>query len=77
MVKTIHSDKNKKLIETIKKIRNEKGFTQLDIANKLSKPQSYISKIESGERRIDLIELETICHLLGIDLLDFIIRYRK
>lgn len=77
MVKTIHSDKNKKLIETIKKIRNEKGFTQLELANKLSKPQSFISKIESGERRVDLIELEKICHLLGIDLIDFIVLYKE
>lgn len=77
MVKTIHSNKNKKLIETIKKMRTEKGFTQLELANKLSKPQSFISKIESGERRIDLIELEKICCLLDFDLIDFIILYRK
>lgn len=77
MVKTIHTNKNKKLIKTIKKIRKEKGLTQIDLANKLSKPQSFVSKIESGERRIDLIELEQICHILDFDLIDFIILYRK
>ncbi|NEK79367.1 MAG: helix-turn-helix transcriptional regulator, partial [Xanthomonas perforans] len=41
-------------------------------ANALGKPQSYVSKYESGERRLDLIELSDLCSVLGISLYDFV-----
>ena len=43
----------------------------------LSKPGSFISKIESGERRIDLIELREICIALGSNLKEFINEFEK
>jgi transcriptional regulator with XRE-family HTH domain len=43
--------------------REKAGLTQQEVAEKLKKPQSYISKIESGERRIDFIELEDLCQI--------------
>ena len=48
----------------LKKIRVEKGITQLQLANMLKKPQSFISKYESGERRIDVHEFIYICKAL-------------
>lgn len=53
-------------------IRKEKGITQVELANKLEVPQSFVSKYESGERKIDLIELNLICNALGIALQDFV-----
>lgn len=51
---------------TLKKVRISSGFNQSQLADKLGKPQSYISKYESGERKIDYIEVKTICGVCGI-----------
>ena len=47
---------------------------QTDLASRLGHPQSYVSKYESGERRLDLLELREICIALGIPLQKFISR---
>ena len=47
---------------------------QMDLADRLGQPQSYVSKYESGERRLDLLELRQICNGLGISLEIFIRR---
>jgi transcriptional regulator with XRE-family HTH domain len=57
MKKTIYSEEHKHLIEQLRKARKEAGLEQNEVAKLLSKTQSYISKIESGQRRIDLIQL--------------------
>lgn len=43
--------------------RNEAGLTQVDVAQRLKKPQSYISKIERGERRVDVTELSILAKI--------------
>ncbi len=45
---------------------------QVDLANRLQRPQSYVSKYESGERRLDLLELKQICCALGTSLEEFV-----
>ncbi|WP_199720592.1 helix-turn-helix domain-containing protein [Stagnimonas aquatica] len=61
----------------LKSVRLETGLTQMEMAARLrSRPQSYVSKSESGERKIDLVELEEICEAIGVDLLDFVRRYQ-
>lgn len=57
MPKSIYSTKYKEVIEKLQIARKEIGLTQTDVARKLDKPQSYVSKIEKGERRIDITEL--------------------
>ena len=54
---TIHDPRYLQLIERLIQIRNEKNITQTDLAKKLQKPQSYVSKTETLERRLDVIEL--------------------
>ena len=51
----------------LKKARVEGGILQKDLAKTLRKPQSYISKIESGERNLDVVEFIQYCEGLGID----------
>jgi transcriptional regulator with XRE-family HTH domain len=58
MSKTIYSKEHKYLIEQLKKARKEAGFDQEQVAKLLKKTQSYVSKIESGQRRIDVIQLK-------------------
>ena len=58
MNKSIYSKDYKEIIERLKKARIEADLSQQAVADKLSKPQSYISKIESGERRLDVAEMK-------------------
>jgi len=57
MGKSIYLKEYKAIIELLKKARLESGLTQVEVAKKLKKPQSFISKCEACERRIDLLEL--------------------
>lgn len=59
-------------IDRLKKIRIELGIKQADVANKLGKPQSYISKIERGERRLDISELKELAKIYKKDITHFI-----
>ncbi|KFC97606.1 DNA-binding protein [Leminorella grimontii ATCC 33999 = DSM 5078] len=45
----------------------QKGITQERLAQALKRPQSFVAKVESGERRLDVIEFAYIARLLGID----------
>lgn len=65
MAKSIHSNEYKNVLKKLQKARSEAGFTQVEVSQKLKKPQSYISKIERGERRIDITELSILAKIYG------------
>lgn len=46
--------------------RREQGLTQVTVAERLNKPQSFVSKYESGERRLDVIEFIEVCEALHV-----------
>jgi transcriptional regulator with XRE-family HTH domain len=58
MAKTIYSKEHRTLVERLKRARKERGLDQEDVAKLLRVSQSYISKMESGQRRIDIIQLK-------------------
>jgi len=58
-----YTQKYKKFTEKLKKAREESGLTQVEASAKLKKPQSYFSKIERGERRIDAVELADLARI--------------
>lgn len=64
MPKTIHTSEYQKITERLKQARLNAGLTQEDVAMKLDKPQSYVSKVEAGEQRIDVIELKNLAKIL-------------
>lgn len=57
MTRSLHSARYAALCERLTAERNRRGLTQADVARRLGKPQSYVSKVEAGERRLDVIEL--------------------
>jgi len=59
----------------LRQIRQEAGITQNQLADALSQSQSYVSKYESGEQRLDITELEAICAAIGVDLVQLVERY--
>lgn len=67
MPKSIYKKSYNQLKELLIGARKASGLTQTALADKLSKPQSFVSKYESGERRIDVIEFIEIAEALGID----------
>lgn len=60
------------LLNEILAARNASGLSQVEISKRLGVSQSTWSKIEAGERRIDLIELRRFCRVVGISLPEFV-----
>ncbi len=58
MPRAIYTEEHRVIVERLKKARFEIGFDQVDVAKKLGRTQSYISKIESGQRRFDVLQLK-------------------
>ena len=76
MQKSIANAKQRGFLELIREIRQQAGLRQLDVAERLKQPQSFVSKYESGERRLDLLELDLVCEACGIGLSEFVRRFQ-
>jgi transcriptional regulator with XRE-family HTH domain len=72
MQKSISSKEYKVLLEALRDMRERAGMTQLELADLLESTQTFVSKCERGERRVDVIELRSWCEALGLPLLTFI-----
>ena len=70
-MKSIHVKKSKQIVRLLKQKREENGITQRQLARTLHLRQNQISKIETNERRIDLLELINYCRGVDIDFMDF------
>jgi len=65
------------LLSLLREIRSDAGLRQVDLAEKLGQPQPYVSRYESGERRLDILELRQVCDAVGIKLEEFVARLEK
>ena len=77
MDKTLHSAEQRRLVELLRQMRKEAGLTQAQVAARLGRPQSFVSKYESGERRLDLIELRAVGRALGTNLARLVKRFES
>ena len=60
-------DAHNQLRDVLLDARRKKGLTQVEVATLLDKPQSFVSKYESGERRLDIIEFLEVCKALKVN----------
>lgn len=67
MSKTIYRHEYDVLLNLIKKHRKESGLTQVACSKALRRPQSFMSDVETGSRRLDIVQLRDLCNVLGID----------
>ena len=67
--------KRTRLANLLRQIRLDAGLTQVQVASRLGETQSYVSKYESGEQRLDLTEIESVCKAVGVPLLKFVKAY--
>jgi len=69
--KSIFTTEYAVLRDLLRELRTEKGLTQVQLSETLGMPQSFVSKYETGERRLDVIELREVCQALGTTLAAF------
>jgi transcriptional regulator with XRE-family HTH domain len=74
MEKSIFTDEYAALLELLREVRSESGLTQVQLAQRLRRSQSFVSKMEVGQRRLDVIQLRTVCGALGTTLPEFVAR---
>lgn len=66
-LKSIYERSYRTLLSVLVQARKDAGLTQQQLADKLGRPQSFVSKTENGERRIDVVEFLELCRLVGAD----------
>ena len=77
MVKSTHTSQHAHLQSLLRQVRIEAGLRQVELADRLGLPQSFVSKYEAGQRRLDLVELSAVCAAIGISLETFVRRFEE
>ena len=72
MTKSVHTKNYVRFLELLIKARRDANVTQEQVAEKLNRPQSFVSKYENGERRVDLVEFLEIAQAVGFDPVAFV-----
>lgn len=66
MQKSIYTQQHQRLCELLVEARKKAGLTQVEVAERLGKPQSFVAKYEGGERRLDVIEFLAVADVIGV-----------
>ena len=67
--KSIHDHGYAVLVEILRNARKSAGVTQVELSRRLGRPQSFVSRYEQAERRLDIMEVREICRSIGADFL--------
>lgn len=67
MTKSVFTQKHDRFRQMLVQARKDSGLTQMQLAEQLARPQSFVSKIERGERRLDVVEFFEVARAIGID----------
>ena len=74
---TIHTKEYRALVGILRDLRLKAGLTQAELSERLGRPQSFVSKVERGERRIDLVELRQLCQEMGANFLNVVSQWER
>jgi transcriptional regulator with XRE-family HTH domain len=77
MEKSIHSGHYAVFLDVLREVRERAGLTQVQLARMIGETQTFVSKCERGERRIDVIELRRFCQAFGLSLKQFVAALEK
>jgi transcriptional regulator with XRE-family HTH domain len=77
VTKSVHTKNYTRFLELLITARKDADVTQDEVAKRLDRPQSFVSKYENGERRVDVIEFLEIAHAIGFDPVGFIRKILK
>jgi transcriptional regulator with XRE-family HTH domain len=77
MKKKVYLAQRGRLVDLLRDMRIEAGLTQTDLATSIEKDQAYVSRYESGQRRLDVLKVREICQSVGITLEEFAKRLEK
>jgi transcriptional regulator with XRE-family HTH domain len=77
MLKFVGSAEQSILQNLLKRFRTDANLKQSELAEILNQSQSFVSKYESGERRLDLLELWQICQALNTTLSEFVVEFER
>ncbi len=72
MQKSINSEAYLQFLKILRETREQAGVTQVELAERIGESQSFVSKCERGERRIDVMELREFCDAIGVSLERFV-----
>lgn len=75
--KSIHKPEYQTLLDLLVEIRDKAGLKQAELAKLLDRSQSFISDVERGGRRLDLLQLREYCEACDQDLVGFVKRFEK
>ncbi|MBL8827244.1 MAG: helix-turn-helix transcriptional regulator [Planctomycetaceae bacterium] len=77
MPKSTFTDDYRAFTRLLRETRERAGVTQVELAKKLKQTQSYVSKVERGERRLDLVQLKWWCAAMGTTVTAFVREFEK
>ncbi|MBI6914111.1 helix-turn-helix transcriptional regulator [Pseudomonas juntendi] len=77
MTKAIYRREHVIFLQELKRMRVESGMTQAQCSAALGRPQSFMSDVERGVRRLDMVQLRDLCQVLGSDLISFTKSFEK
>src|SRR5262245_14733879 len=77
MQKSIYTEEYAEMLALLRETRHALKLTQTELADRLAMSQSFVTKYERGETRLDLAQLRVLCHALGTSLLDFVSKYER
>lgn len=77
MQKSIHTAQNAELLKLLIETRLEAKVSQVELAKRLQTTQSSVSKVERGERRLDIVELYAWCRALKLPLIQFVAEFER
>ncbi len=77
MDKTVFSEDYEVFLSCLRSARERQGLTQVEVAERLGETQSFISKCERGERRLDIVETRNFCRALRVSFVEFVSEYDR